>query len=77
MVSYNSPKGTITNLDLELAGTIAQHDMASQCWPMHHYTVGTATDNISALACQQKGSTTTQGPATHLLCCQALRQQHF
>lgn len=77
VISSNHPAGTITNSDLELAGTIAQHDIAAQHLPVHHRTIGTATDNTPTLSWQRKGSTTTLGPAAYLLRCQALHQRFY
>jgi hypothetical protein len=76
IVATNNPGGSITNSDLELAGTIAQHDVAAQLGDVRHRTIGTLTDNTPALAWQRKGSTTTTGPAAYLLRCQALHQRH-
>ena len=77
VVSATNPTGTVTNSDLELAGTIAQHDVLAHSQQVHHATIGTCTDNTPALAWQTKGSTTTTGPAAYLLRCQALHQRHF
>lgn len=77
VVSDDNPRGTITNSDLELAGTIAHHDVIAQHLPVQHRTLGTATDNTPALAWQRKGSATTLGPAAYLLRCQALHQRHY
>ena len=75
VVSDANPKGTVTNSDLELAATIAQHDVTAA----HHLPtpgcIFTATDNTPALAWQRKGSTTTTGPAAYLLRIQALHQR--
>jgi hypothetical protein len=76
VVATNNPTGSITNSDLELAGTIAQHDIAAQLGAVRHRTIGTLTDNTPALAWQRKGSTTTTGPAAYLLRCQALHHRH-
>lgn len=77
VISDHNPQGSITNSDLELAGTVAQHDIAAQAVPIHHRMIGTATDNTPALAWQRKGSTTTLGPAAYLLRCQALHQRFY
>jgi hypothetical protein len=72
----DNPTGSITNSDLELAGTITHHDVAAHLGNIRHRTIGTLTDNTPALAWQRKGSTTTTGPAAYLLHCQALHQRH-
>jgi hypothetical protein len=76
VVATDSPTGLITNSDLELAGTVAQHNVTAQLGDVRHRTVGTLTDNTPALAWQRKGSTTTTGPAAYLLHWQALHQCH-
>ena len=77
VVSRDNLSGAVTNSDLELAGTIAHHDVIATSAPVHHMTLGTCTDNTPTLSWQTKGSTTTTGPAAYLLRCQALHQRHF
>jgi hypothetical protein len=77
LVSWLNPDGTITNSDLELAGTIAQHDVLAHAADVRECTIATLTDNMPAQAWQHKGSTTTTGPAAYLLRLQALHQCHF
>ena len=77
VISYSNPHGSLTNSDLELAGTIAQHAViAAQDLPAPA-CIFTATDNTPALAWQRKGSTSTTGPAAYLLRLQALHQRHY
>ena len=76
LVSYENPTGTITNSDLELAGTIGQADMIVTTVDCRERTIHTATDNTPALSWQLKGSATTTGPAAYLLRLQALHQRH-
>jgi hypothetical protein len=77
LVSSSNPSGTITNSDLELAGTIAQHDVLVHHADCRERTIHTLTDNTPALAWQTKGSTTTTGPPAYLLRLQALHQRHY
>lgn len=77
LVSWSNPTGTITNSDLELAGTIAQHDILAQAADIRECSIATFTDNTPAQAWQHKGSTTTTGPAAYLLRLQALHQRHY
>jgi hypothetical protein len=76
VVATNNPTGSITNSDLELAGTITQHNVATHLGEVRHRTIGTLTDNTPTLAWQRKGSTTTTAPVAYLLRCQALHQHH-
>ena len=77
ITSDDNPRGTITNSDLELAATIAQHDIAMQLRQPTTPTLFTATDNTPALAWQRKGSVSTTGPAAYLLRLQVLHQRHY
>jgi hypothetical protein len=77
IVSSNNPTGSITNSDLELAGTIAQHDVLVHHVDCRERTIHTLTDNTPALAWQTKGSTTTTGVPAYLLRLQAIHQRHY
>jgi hypothetical protein len=76
LVSWANPTGVITNSDLELAGTIAQHDVLVNAMDVRECTIATLTDNTPAQAWQGKGSATTTGPAAYLLRLQAIHQRH-
>lgn len=76
MVSWENPQGDITNSDLELAGTVAHHDVMAHALDIRERTVATASDNTPAVSWQHKGSTTTTGPAAYLLRLQAFHQRH-
>lgn len=77
VVSWDNPKGNLTNSDLELAGTIAGLDVVTSQHDVREHTISTLTDNTPALAWQRKGSTTTTGPAAYLLRLRALHQRHY
>jgi hypothetical protein len=77
IVSSANPAGSITNSDLELAGTIAQHDVLVHHVDCRERTIHTLTDNTPALAWQSKGSTTTTGVPAYLLRLQAIHQRHY
>ena len=77
VVASTNRRGTVTNSDLELAGTIGHHDVVAAVAQVQNLTIGTCTDNTPTLSWQTKGSTTTLGPAAYLLRCQALHQRHF
>ena len=76
LVSFDNPSGTITNSDLELAGTIAQLDVLAQVADIREQTIHNLTDNTPTLYWHRKGSTTTTGPAAYLLRLAALHQRH-
>jgi hypothetical protein len=75
LVSSNNPHGSISNSDLELAGTVGHHDVLVQATDMREHTTYNLHDNTPAVAWQRKGSTTTNGPAAYLLRLQALHQR--
>ena len=77
LVSFKNPDGDITNSDLELAGSIAQHDILAQAADIAERTIHNSYDNTAAVYWQRKGSTTTTGPAAFLLRLQALHQRYF
>lgn len=75
LVSFANPKGTVTNSDSELAGTIAHHDVLAHTVNIVECTVHTLSDNDPTVCWQRKGSTTTAGPAAYLLRLQALHSR--
>jgi hypothetical protein len=76
VVSTKNPKGTVTNSDLELAATIAQHHILEKAG---YLTAGesmhTFCDNTQAVTWQTKGSTSMTQVAANLLRHGALHQQ--
>ena len=77
VVSFSNPSGTITNSDLELAGTIASDDILASNVPLAHISTCGLCDNTPAVSWRHKGSTTTVGPAAYLLQLSSLHQRHF
>ena len=77
LTTFDNPSGTITNSDLELAATIAHHDVVAHYTAMREATIATLHDNTPALFWQRKGSATTKGPAAYLLRLQTLHQRHY
>lgn len=73
--SDRNPHGTVTNSDLELAGTIAQHDVLAHTANVQEHTIQNFHDNTPAVFWNRKGSTTSSGPAAYLLRLQALHQR--
>ena len=59
----------ITNSDLELAGTIAQHNVLAQTWDAGHWTVTSCNDNTPTLGWTLHGLVSRKlGPMAYLLC---------
>ena len=77
LVSERNPKGTITNSDLELAGTIAHDDVLANSTSVAHLGTCGLTDNTPTMYWRGKGSTTTTGPAAYLLQVSSLHQRHY
>ena len=78
LVSTDNPSGSITNSDLELAGTIVCEATLATVHDFRHCTIGTFSDNTPAVAWGNKASTTTAGPASYLLRSSTLLQcQHW
>jgi hypothetical protein len=77
LVTHSNPGGTLTNSDLELAGTIAHADILSHTIDTRESTIHILSDNTPAVAWQTKGSTTTTKAPAYLLRLQALHQRHY
>lgn len=75
LITHSNPGGQITNSDLELAGTVVQHDVIAQTRDIRECTIHNLHDNLAAMYWQRKGSTTTFGPAAYLLRLQSLHQR--
>jgi hypothetical protein len=58
VVSFDNPKGTVTNSDLELAGTIVHQAVLGSQVAVEGETAHTLCDNTPAVAWRTKGSTT-------------------
>jgi hypothetical protein len=75
LATVDNPNGTITNSDLELAGTIGQHDVVACTLDVRELTIHSVHDNSPTVFWNRKGSATTQGPTAYLLRYQALHQR--
>jgi hypothetical protein len=64
----DNPHGSITNSDLELAGSLLHLDALSQCFDIREWTVLSKWDNLSTNFWECQGSTCTNSPPTYLLC---------
>ena len=76
LVSFANPSGSITNSDLELAGSVVHDDILATNAKVTRLTTCALNDNTPTVAWRQKGSTTTTGPAAYLLQISALNQRH-
>ena len=66
-VTFKNPNGTVTNSDLELAATIAHHNIVAHHHDVRKQTIHLAHDNTTAMFWQGKGSASTSGPSKYLL----------
>jgi hypothetical protein len=76
LVTFANPGGTITNSDLELAASVAHHDVLAQQVDVREATIHNLTDKTATMYWQRKGATSTTGPASRLLRIQSLHQRH-
>jgi hypothetical protein len=76
LVTFVNPGGTITNSDLELAASVAHHDVLSQQVDIREATIHILADNTVTMYWQRKRATSTTGPASRLLRIQSLHQRH-
>jgi hypothetical protein len=76
LVTFANPKITITNSNLELAASVAQHIIMAQQADIQEAMIHNLFDNIVKVWWQRKGTASTTGPAARLLCLQALHQRH-
>ena len=74
LITTTNPSSTITNSDLELAGTITDAGTLTHHWDICECMVATFSDNAPAVAWGTKASITTTGPAAYLLCTASLHQ---
>lgn len=77
LVSFENPKGAITNSDLELAGAIGQQDVLVQEVNCAGRTILPMGDNTPSVSWHHKGSTSTTEAAAYLLRINSLHQRHF
>ena len=74
LVSFDNPRGSVANYNLELAGGILHNECYAQCFDMRECNILAHTDNIPKLWLQQKGFIISSYTPAHILCTQAIRQ---
>jgi hypothetical protein len=67
LVSSTNKPGTVTNSDFELAALVTGTAILAPLIPLQPATLLCGSDNTAALHWCSKGSTSSQGPAAHLL----------
>jgi hypothetical protein len=77
LVWHDNPRGRINSSDLELAGSVVQHNILCQLVNVANVIVHNCYDNTATVFWQRKGSATTVGPAEYFLGLQVLHQRHY
>ena len=77
MVSWDNPKGGLTNSDLEQAGMVCHLDILAQQYDVQERTLCALSDNTPAIARDQKGSTSLDSPAAYLCQIASLHQRAY
>jgi hypothetical protein len=62
LVSFDNPAGTITNSDLELAASVAQHDVLTSNVDAREATIHNFSDNTPTVFWQRKGAVSNSSP---------------
>jgi hypothetical protein len=74
LVTDSNPYGSITNLDLELAGGLLHLNALFNCFNIHKRTILSKGDNLSTKSWERKGSTCTSVAPAYLLCLFGIHQ---
>jgi hypothetical protein len=77
LVKFDNPGGDITNSELELAASFAQHDILAQYFDVREATIHNSSDNVANVSCQRKGATSSSGPTARILHLQAPHQRYY
>jgi hypothetical protein len=74
LLTADNLHGSITNSDLELAGSLLHLDAPNQCFDIQEWTVLSKGDNLSTTFWECLGSTYTNSPPVYLLCLFGMHQ---
>ena len=77
VVSWENPRGKLTNSDLEQAGVIAHADVLAQHQDLRERTICSLSDNIASVSREARGSTSTDSPSAYLCRLASLHQRFF
>jgi hypothetical protein len=75
LVLFDKPAGTITNSDLELDASVAQHDVLTYNVDAREATVHNFSNNTPTVFWQRKGAVSNSGPSAQILRLQALHKR--
>jgi hypothetical protein len=76
LVSSSNPTPDVTNIELELAASVAHADVLAHAFDVRSHTTHQLSDNSATVAWQLKGAAPTTGPVAYLMRLQALHQRH-
>jgi hypothetical protein len=76
LVTDANPTGDLTISDLEVAVTVAHHDVLVQAIDLRERTTNNLHDNTATMYWQRKGSTTTTKSTSYLIRLKALHQRY-
>jgi hypothetical protein len=74
LVTDSNKGGSITNLDLELAGGLLHLNALSNCFDICKRTILSKEDNLSTTFWERKGNTSTSAALAYLLCLFGIHQ---
>jgi hypothetical protein len=77
LVTFYNPGGGINNSELDLAASIAQHDICAQSFDVKEATIHNSSDNVATVWWQWKGAASFGVLMARLLRLQALHQCHY
>jgi hypothetical protein len=67
LVTFENPGGDINNSELELAASVAQHDILDQQFNVIEATIRNSSDNVATIWWQRKAATSSSGPTAGFL----------
>jgi hypothetical protein len=77
LVTYANHNGMITNSDMGLMASVAQHDVLTQMLGIREVTIHNSLDKMVTVWWNHNGATSNSGPIDHLVGLQALHKRHY
>jgi hypothetical protein len=77
LVTCKNPGGDINNNELELAASVAHHEMLAEQFDVREAAIQNFSDNVATVWWQRKCATSSSGPTSGLLRLQSLHQRHY
>jgi hypothetical protein len=67
LVTFENPGGDINNSELDLAASVAQHEILAQQFDVREATIHNSSENVATVWWQHKGATSSIGPTVGLI----------